>query len=267
MRTSVIVCFYERVDFLAVCLDALREGNNGFDEVVVADDGSGEEAVERVRRLVPRYDFPIVHAWHPRHGPRRAAARNNGIRHASGNHLVFLDADFAALQGAIRSHVEAARPGHFVTGRCKYTTENQVQRILSEGVTARLLDAIYRDLPEEPVEKEHRRFVRHAFLRRFGLGDPRKLTFGGHFSVFRKDIEAVNGYDENYVGWGAEDQDIALRMVLAGFQGSSVIRTARVLHLWHPREIGEKHWKEGANVEYFFRSEIPVFCRNGLNKG
>lgn len=266
MKTSVVVCFYERVDSLSACLDALRGAEGEIHEVVVADDGSSEEVVDRVRRLVAQYSFPVVHAWHPRQGARRAATRNHGIRHASGEHLVFLDADFLVLPGTVRSHRAAARPGHFAAGRCKDATEEQTRRIFEEGASDRLLEEVYRDLPEEPIEREHRRFVRHALLRRFGLADPRKATFGGHYSAFRRDIEAVNGYDENYVGWGGEDMDLALRMVLAGFRGTSVIRTARVLHLWHPREMGAKHWKEGGNVEYFFRQDVPVFCENGLVK-
>lgn len=266
MKTSVVICFYDRLDFLVSCLDSLTSDRRYFDEVVVADDGSGGEVVARVEHLKGEYDFPLVHAWHPREGPRRAATRNNGIRHASGDYLIFLDADFAVLPGGIRSHVEAARARHFAVGRCKYTTEEQVRRILSEGASPDLLEAIYRELSDEPVEKERRRFVRNSRLLRFRLANPRKVTFGGHFSAFREDIEVVNGYDENYVGWGAEDQDFALRMVLAGFRGLSVIRTARVLHLWHPRETGNKHWKEGGNVEYFRREKISVFCANGLVK-
>ena len=266
MKRSVIICFFERVDLLTLCLDALRGAAGDFDEVVVADDGSGEGVAERIQDLISRYPFPVIHAWHPRNGPRRAATRNNGIRHASGEYLIFLDADFLPLPGAIRSHAEAARPRHFAAGRCKYTTEEQARRILSEGVSPNLLEAAYRALSDEPVEKEHRRFMRYSRLLRFRLANPRKVTFGGHFSAYRRDIEAVNGYDEKYVGWGAEDQDFALRMVLSGSRGTSVIRTARVLHLWHPREMGEKHWKEGVNVEYFRRKEIPVFCENGLVK-
>ncbi len=266
MKVSVVVCFYERVDLLAVCLSSLRDAAGTVHEVVVADDGSGEEAVAGVRELASRSPVPVVHAWHPRQGPRRAATRNNGIRRASGEYLVFLDADFAVLPGAIRSHVDAAEPGRFAAGRCKYTTEEQGGRILAEGGSPTLLESVYRELPDEPVEKEHRRFVRNAFLRRIGLFGPGKVLFGGHFSAFRADIEAVNGYDENFVGWGAEDLDMARRMDMAGFRGTSVIRSARVLHLWHPREMGNRHWKEGKNVEYFSRKGIRAFCDNGLVK-
>jgi glycosyltransferase involved in cell wall biosynthesis len=264
MKTSVIICFYDRLDLLPVCLDSLRGSSAEFCEVVVADDGSSEDVVRAVQELAEKYDFPIIHAWHPRQGPRRSATRNNGIRHATGDYLIFLDADFALLPGAIHSHIEVAKLGYFAAGRCKYTTEEQCRRILTEGVSDSLLESIYAELSEEPIKKEHRRFIRYALLRRFRLAPPRKVTFGGHFSAFKKDIEAVNGYDENFVGWGGEDMDFALRMVRAGFRGTSVIKTAKVLHLWHPSEMGSKHWKEGVNMEYYSRQNIPVFCEIGL---
>jgi glycosyltransferase involved in cell wall biosynthesis len=264
MKTSVIICFYNRLDMLPACLDSLSVSAAEFDEVVIADDGSSEEVVKELQELVKKCDFPVIHAWHPRQGPRRSATRNNGIRHATGDYLIFLDADFALLPGAIHSHIEAAKPGYFAAGRCKYTNEEQCRKILTEGASEPLLEAIYASLPDEPIEKEHKRFVRYALLYRFHLAPPRKVSFGGHFSAFKKDIAAINGYDENFVGWGGEDTDFASRMVRAGFRGTSVIKTARVLHLWHPTEMAGKHWKDGMNMKYYSRKRIPVYCESGL---
>ena len=264
MKVSIIICFYNRIDLLPACLDSLRDSSVDFDEVVIADDGSTNDVVETVRGLIKKYDFPIVHAWHPRYGARRSATRNNGIRHAKGDYLIFLDADFALLSGAVRSHIAVAKQGYFAAGRCKYSTEEQCRRILEEGLSPPLLEAIYTELSEETIEKEHRRFVRYSLLHNLRLVPPKKVTFGGHFSAFKKDIEAINGYDENFVGWGGEDMDFALRMVRAGFRGTSVIKTAKVLHLWHPSEMVSKHWKDGVNMEYYSRKHIPVFCEKGL---
>lgn len=265
MKTSVIICFYNRLDMLPACLDSLRESKADFHEVVIADDGSSIEVVNSLQELIKQYDFPIVHAWHPRQGSRRSATRNNGIRHAKGEYLIFVDADFALLPGTVRSHIEAAEQGHFAAGRCKYTTEEQCREILAEGATALLLERIYAELSDKPIEKEHRRFIRCSLLRRLRLVPPRKVSFGGHFFAFKRDIEAINGYDENFVGWGGEDTDFAMRMVRAGFRGTSVIKSARVLHMWHPSEMAGKHWKDGGNMGYYSRQFIPVFCEHGLN--
>jgi hypothetical protein len=266
MKISIIICFYEKLNYLKCCLDSLKNCSDDFDEVIIADDGSSEAVVSKIKAIINSYPFPIIHAWHPRAGARRAACRNNGIRHASGDYLIFLDADFAVLPGAIKSHVNAAKPGWFAAGRCKYSTEEQTRRIFSGEMSPALLEQIYSELPEKPILREHNEFVRYGILRKLRLASPRKQTFGGHYSIFKKDIESINGYDENYVGWGQEDQDVALRLVMAGFRGVSVIKSARILHLWHPKEIGNKHWKEGANAEYFFRKNISMYCENGLIK-
>jgi glycosyltransferase involved in cell wall biosynthesis len=47
---SIIVCFYERLDHLKACLDALALCAADFDEVVVADDGSKATTVDHLKK-------------------------------------------------------------------------------------------------------------------------------------------------------------------------------------------------------------------------
>lgn len=266
MKVSIIICFCERLQHLKCCLDSLKSCTGDFDEVVIADDGSGESCVSALKEMIANYDFPIVHVWQPDEGFRAAAARNNGIRHAIGDYLIFLDCDFLVLPDTVKCHLENARPGRYLSGLCKYLTEEQTNKIFGSAVSAALLEEFYRQISEWQMVKEHLRFIRRAFLRKFRLAGIRKQSLGGHFSIHRKDMEFVNGYDENFVGWGGEDEDLGLRLLTAGFHGHSIIRTARILHLWHPRELGDKHWQDGPNVEYFRREHVPFFCENGLIK-
>ncbi len=265
MKTvSIIVSFYERLTHLKCCLDALSACVDDFDEVVIADDGSSESTVKALTAMIPSYPFRIVHAWQPKDGFRLSAVRNNGIRHSSGEYLVFLDCDFAVLPGTIRSHRENAKPKRFLAGLCKYLPEESTKRLMEQGVTSQRLEALYSDLPERPITREHWKSFRYSILIRLHLANARKFRCSSHFSIHRKDLEAINGYDENFIGWGGEDEDISLRMVKAGYRGKSIIRDAKVLHLWHPKELGEKHWKQGSNVDYLYRENIPAFCENGL---
>lgn len=264
---SVIVSFYERLTHLKCCLDALTACAEDFSEVVIADDGSGEDTVRKLEGMIPSYPFPIVHAWHPKNGFRLSAARNNGIRRSRGEYLVFLDCDFAVLPGTIRCHREYMKRGRFVAGRFNYLPEEPTRRLIEEGVTPGRLGDLYHSLPDRLIEREHWKFVRYSLLIRLGLASPKKQRCSSHFSVHRSDMESINGYDENFVGWGGEDEDLSYRMVMSGLRGYSVISRARTLHLWHPQELGGRHWKEGANIPYLMRKEIPPFCGNGLVKG
>ena len=82
-------------------------------------------------------------------------------------------------------------------------------------------------------------------------------------------VERVNGFDENYVGWGYEDDDFARRLYQAGLAPRSVIAEARALHLWHPSLAPQalaRH-RDRPNRAYFRRWRVPAFCANGLRKG
>lgn len=264
---SVIISFYERWKHLAYCLEALESCRKDFDEVIVSDDGSSENSVDKVKEIVRSYDFTIRHTWQPKRGFRAAAARNNGVRHARGDYLVFLDCDLAVLRDTIKEHLRAAKPGRFVAGNCKYLSEEQTDRLLENGCCSEMLENVYQTLPERGLARDHRKFLKRNILFRLKLASPRKQSLGGHFSIHRKDFEYVNGYDESFVGWGGEDEDLGIRLVTAGIYGRSAIRKARALHLWHPREIGGKDWRTGPNIAYFRRKHIPFFCENGLKKG
>ena len=202
MKTSIIVCFYERLQHLKSCLDSLKGCSEYFDEVVVTDDGSGEFCVRKLKKLITDYHFPIRHIWQSNKGFRVAAARNNGIKHANGDYLIFLDCDFVVLPGTIKLHLDHSKPGRFVAGHYKYLDEERTQKIIREGVSDKLLEDLYKSLPEDPITKDHRRFVRHRFFFKLGLASARKQRLSSQFSIHRKDIERVNGYDENFFGWG-----------------------------------------------------------------
>lgn len=263
---SIIIPFYERLGHLKCCLDSLAFSSDDFDEVIITDDGSSSATVAQLKEIISQYDFVTRHVWQPKDGFRVAAARNNGIRHARGEYLIFFDSDFIILSDAVRCHLKLAKPGRFVTGNCKYLNEVQTDSICSANIRPEFLENLYKQLPEREMIKNHRRFIKRTLLFRLHLKSRRKQSLGGHFSLFKKDIESINGYDENFHGWGGEDEDLGIRLVQAGIYGRSAIRCARVLHMWHPKEIGNKHWKDGPNIEHFTRKEIPSFCRNGLIK-
>ena len=103
--------------------------------------------------------------------------------------------------------------------------------------------------------------------RKWHLARPHKpKLLGCHFSLFKEDAERVNGFDENFTGWGYEDDDFARRLYRAGVEPESVILQARALHLFHPSEApktGTRH-RDRPNRAYFRRWVVPVRCRNGL---
>ena len=56
----------------------------------------------------------------------------------------------------------------------------------------------------------------------------------GNFALARSEFERVNGFDENFVGWGCEDDDFGRRLKACGIRTISVLNRTCVYHLWHP---------------------------------
>jgi hypothetical protein len=54
-----------------------------------------------------------------------------------------------------------------------------------------------------------------------------------NLAVWREDLLAVNGFDEEFIGWGYEDSDLVQRLLNCGRRRRASRWAIPVLHLWH----------------------------------
>jgi hypothetical protein len=113
------------------------------------------------------------------------------------------------------------------------------------------------------LDRQHRKMRLYTFLRH----PKRPKLVSNNVGVWRSDFEQVNGFDENFRGWGAEDDDLGRRLRRAGVRIESILGQTRIYHLWHPRDpTATADWRDGANVPYLCRGGWLTRCRNGLRK-
>lgn len=270
MKTSALITVYNRPEMVIACLRALALNTNLVDEAVVSDDGSEEQCVRTMRNAFSEFPFAVRYVRQEHSGYRLAAARNNAIRATSGDYLISVDCDILLLPETIATHLRHARPGLFLVGNRAMLNESNTNLALNQKISACRLEALWNEADKRHLAKTQKKFQRNLFLRRFGLSAPHKpKILGCHFSLFREDVERVNGFDEKFTGWGLEDDDFARRLYKAGLHGRSVILEARALHLRHPA-VGSKPQTiaESPNWPYFRRARenVPAFCADGLNK-
>lgn len=240
MRVTTIVTTYNSPKALHLCLQSLvAQGDRGF-EIVVADDGSDVATRAVIAKVARETEIPLHHIWQEDDGFRAATIRNRAIAASSGDYLVFLDGDCIALADFIRVHKRLAEPSWFVTGR---------RSNLGPQVTERVLRA----WPMMPKTGRFgwfalallRQATRPFHFLRVPLGPLRKRTptawkrvYSCNLAVWRRDLEAVNGFDERYVGHGSEDTDLVIRLLRAGVRRKRGDVASIVLHLHHPRRPG-----------------------------
>ena len=98
---TVIIPTFNRLSWIPVCLDSIKAQTYPNIETLVIDDGSTDGTVEWLKSQ-PDYSFAQIHVQ-PKNGGA-SIARNDGIRRARGELIVFIDSDDALLP----HHVETA---------------------------------------------------------------------------------------------------------------------------------------------------------------
>jgi len=266
MKTSIIITVYNRPNMLRVCLRALALSSARIDEVVVSDDGSCEESVSRMKEFLPEFPFSVRYVWQEDKGYCLAAARNNAVRHSTGEYIISLDCDILLLPDAIDVHLRHARQGRFLAANRAFLAEESSRKALDPSLDDSLLEEFWQQSDRDHLHHVHRQFVRNYWLRKLKLTRRHKpKILGCHFSLFREDVERVNGFDEEYVGWGLEDDDFSMRLHKAGVKGQSLILEARALHLWHLGKDSRPHrLSDSPNKLYFKRPNVPAYCIKGL---
>ncbi len=229
---SVIITTYNSIEYLSRVLAALSVQDCSDFEVIVADDGSTQETTELIEKAAAEYRYPLLHVWHEDNGFRAAAIRNVAVSQSSGDYLVFLDGDCLALENFITKHRYCAEPGYLVRGsrimlkeaftKKLLADQNELPNTLLDWIKLRLSDNVKRIFPIFGLPyRQYAKAKKWPGVKTCNLG------------IWRKDFEAVNGFDESYIGWGHEDADIAVRLIRHGIKRKEGRSQVPVIHLWH----------------------------------
>jgi hypothetical protein len=87
---------------------------------------------------------------------------------------------------------------------------------------------------------------------------------GCNFSLYKKDLLRINGFDELYNGPGfGEDSDVEYRLSLIGVKGKSLRNIAIQFHIYHPHTITSKATQQ--RFERVITQGNPL-CEFGITK-
>jgi GT2 family glycosyltransferase len=263
-QVSVIVSTYQRPGHLwrSLLSLSLQRGVRVPFEVVVTDDGSTDDTPQVVQRFARTVDFPVRFVTQEHRGFHAARCRNHGAKEAIASYLIFFDGDCIFPPDHLQRHLRARRPGMARTG-----DSYRLDRVASERVddAAIRTGAFVRWVSRAERWRMRRRWVRELFYSTI-RHDLKPKVMAGNLAVWRSDFERINGFDEEFVGWGCEDDDLGHRLRQAGVRIAPIFGYTQGYHLWHLAHPSRpKKWRDGANVEYLFRQDKPIRCVHGLS--
>ena len=266
-RASVIFTTYNSPRALELVLWGFAGQTRRDFEVIVADDGSGDDTRETIDRLRRETGLAIVHVWHPDDGFRKTEILNRAILAASADYLVFTDGDCIPRNDFVATHLALAEPGRFLSGGYLKLPADVTQAIAPADVRAgRVADAAWlRSRGWRPGRRALRltRSARLAAL--LDALTPTKPTWNGHnASCWRADLVRVNGYDLE-MAYGGLDRAVGECLENAGVRGKQVRHRASVLHLHHERPyVDREKWRRNREARERIRREGVTRAARGL---
>lgn len=228
---SVIVPTYRGEELLGPLLQSFAALSVDPDlaEVIVVDDGTPGFDASRWEGMTG--SIPLTVRARAANGGR-AIVRNDGIRAARGEVVIFLDGDMTVEAGFLEAHADFHR---------QHANAAAVGRI--------------RWAPSVPSSP----FMRYAGQRgvsRYPAGPvPYKCFVTGNSSVRRRTLLDLGGFDEGFSTYGGEDLELGYRLHRAGVEVHH-LPTAQSLHYGWRGLRG--HWQ---SMEVYGSASLPLLLQ------
>ncbi len=271
-RASVIVSTYNQPHYLELTLWSYAlQGERRF-ELIVADDGSTGDTRDLVHRFAGETDLPVRHVWQEDRGFRKAEILNKAVRASSSGYLIFTDGDCIAHPRFVASHLRHAQPRTYLVGRTPRLGRRLSARVTLPAVRSGRAQRLTLDKMLDGLFGESRKMEFGFYLGSDLLFERVRKTkknlelWGGNFSCHRADFVAVNGFNEDFVGWGKEDLDLGVRLRNFGLRPFSITNRAVNFHLWHgapPDKKTNVQWQTETKEKY--RRTGEYYCPHGLD--
>ena len=205
MTVSLIISTYNWPRALYLCLDSVMQQTVMPSEILIADDGSGMSTRDVVKHFENISPVPVRHIWHEDNGFRLAAIRNKAIAASKGKYIIQIDGDLILQRNFIQDHMLFAREGCFVTGSRGIITELLTRKVLSGEITS--LSPLMKGIrsSNNVVRIPIMSILYHTF-------GPTRAPRGCNMAFWRNDLIRVNGYVEDFKGWGFEDAELCIRL-------------------------------------------------------
>lgn len=242
---SLIIAVYNKPENLRLILAACNRQTNKDFEIIIADDGSGPEIAAVFEDAKQRYALNIKHLWHEDKGWQKNVMLNKAIRASQSDYLAFIDGDCIPHRRFIEDHLSEKEENKVLCGRRAEMSERWSRQLTVEfiesGAYERIgLAELWDGITGKAVNIEEGFRFDNKLINNL-LHSKVRGILGSNFSIYKKEIEAINGFDELYDGPGCgEDSDIQFRLGLIGVECKPLRHKGVQFHIYHQRTKGSE---------------------------
>ncbi len=258
MKLSLIITTYNWPEALLLVLESIKRQTIVPFEVIIADDGSTNETRNLINNFNQKSNFNIVHSWHEDLGFRAAKARNKAISKATGDYIILIDGDSILHTNFLKDHIFHSEPGYFIQGSRVLMTSGETQKVLQNK---KIYFSFFSSKFKNKKNAIYSRFLSKIFLRKENhLRGIRSCNL----AFYKQDCININGFNNNFEGWGREDSEFIVRLINSGINRKNIRFNAIQFHLWH-NENPRKNLELNDAILQETISKSIKWCEDGIN--
>lgn len=269
MKASIIISTYNSPLWLQKVLWGYEVQVEENFEIVIADDGSTAETAEMIKVMQNQTKLHINHVWHKDQGFQKTKILNKAILASKTDYLIFSDGDCIPRQDFIKAHLDNRQDNTFLSAG-HFPLSMEISHLITKN------DIINQNCFEINWLKKHgikssfkniKLTKKQAVLDFMNAITPTKSTWnGGNASAWKKDILAINGFDER-MQYGGEDREFGERLINFGIKPKRIRYFAIIIHLEHQRGyVNEKAWKKNNAIRQETKLKRKTQTEYGLNQ-
>jgi len=237
MKASVIFTTYNHPKWLEKVLWGFSVQTEPDFEIIVADDGSGEETREVVERFQRESGIKVKHVWHEDNGYQKCQIMNKAIIASESDYLIFTDGDCIPHPDFVKNHIDLSEPNTLISGGYFKLPLDVSRKISKEDIVeGRATRPEWLLKNGVPFTLKIYKLSSHPFwgkvLDKFTTT---RATWNGHSSSTWKELALkTNGFDERML-YGGQDREFGERLMNMGVKTKQVRYRCSCVHLDHPR--------------------------------
>ena len=259
MLVSLIITTYNRPDALLLVLKSVERQTTIPLNIIIADDGSNNETKEVIKIFQTSTQLNVIHSWQKNKGFRAAKSRNKAIAKSNADYLILIDGDMVLHPEFVQDHINNSEIGYFIQGARVLLTKETTQDVLSG---ARENFSFFSLGIKNRKNLIHSNFLSKIFLKKKNFLRGIKTC---NMSFFKKDCLNINGFNEDFEGWGREDSEFAVRLLNSGTIRKNLHFNIIQFHLWHDENIRVSLRENDLILKSSLDSQSK-WCNNGIDK-
>ncbi|MAZ71898.1 MAG: glycosyl transferase family 2 [Flavobacteriaceae bacterium] len=266
---SVIISTYNQPEWLTKALWGFEGQTETKFDIILADDGSTEETQAVIQKFQQKNTLKIKHVWQKDDGFQKTRILNKAIQATTAEYLIFTDGDCIPRFDLVEKHLTMRKENCFLSGGYFKLPKHISEQISEKDIRSRkCFDAAW--LVDQGLKKSfklNKLTATHKKARFLNWITPTKATWdGNNASGWRKDIVAVNGFDER-MQYGGEDRELGERLMNYGIHPVQARYSLVTMHLDHPQGyVKEEMLIKNKQIRKETKTQNSTWTPYGLDK-